>query len=265
MAIEQRSGGAFLVSLAAHAAIAMLVMLATRSTKASHPDTAKVSETTNVRMVWLNKPGPSGGGGGGGNRMKEPPRRAELPGHDARTVPATPSLEAEVSTLSTPAPPDREPVPEVVIPVETLALGTQVLPGAMDAPPDAPTSSQGTGKDGGARTGVGGGDGPGHGRGFGDGLDAGTDGNVYRPGAGVTMPIELRKGMAQYTTEAIRARAQGARSPSNAWCSRTASARTFASSTLSTQRSVWIRRRSKRLRSGSFVRARAAAGRCRYS
>jgi TonB family protein len=30
------------------------------------------------------------------------------------------------------------------------------------------------------------------------------------PGAGVTMPIELRKGMAQYTTEAIRARAQGA-------------------------------------------------------
>jgi periplasmic protein TonB len=210
VAIEQRSGGAFLVSLAAHAAMATLVVLATRSTKASHPDTAKASETTNVRMVWLNKPGPSGGGGGGGNRMKEPPRRAELPGHDARTVPATATLEAQVPTLSTPAPPDREPVPQVVIPVETLALGTQVLPGAMDAPPDAPTSSQGTGKDGGARTGVGGGDGPGHGRGFGDGLDAGTDGNVYRPGAGVTMPIELRKGMAQYTTEAIRARAQGA-------------------------------------------------------
>jgi periplasmic protein TonB len=204
VAIEQRSGRAFLVSLAAHAAMAILVVVATRS--ASHPDT-KASEPT---MVWLNMPGPSGGGGGGGNEMKEPPRRAELPGHDARTVPAKPSLKARASTLSAPAPPDREPAPQVVIPVETLALGTQVLPGAMDAPPAAPTSSQGTGTDGGARTGVGGGDGPGRGRGFGDGLDAGTGGDIYRPGAGVTMPVELRKGMAQYTTEAIRARAQGA-------------------------------------------------------
>ena len=209
MGIEQRPGPAFLVSLAAHAALAALLLFATRATKASHPDTSKTSET-NVRMVWLNKPGPSGGGGGGGNLMKEPPRRAELPGHDARTVPATPSLKAQVPTPSASPPPDREPAPQVVIPVETLALGTQVLPGAMDALPTAPTSSQGTGKDGGARTGVGGGDGPGRGRGFGDGLDAGTDGDIYRPGADVTTPIELRKGMAQYTTEAMRARAQGA-------------------------------------------------------
>ncbi len=206
MAIEQRSGKAFLASLAAHAAMAMLVVLATRSTKASHPDT-KASETTNVRMVWLNKPGPSGGGGGGGNLMKEPPRRAELPGHDARTVPAT---RPRAIDSPAPAPPDREPAPEVVIPVETLALGTQVLPGAMDAPPAAPTRSQGPGNGGGAGSNLGGGDGPGRGRGFGDGLDAGMDGDIYRPGAGVTMPIELRKGMAQYTTEAIRARAQGA-------------------------------------------------------
>jgi TonB family protein len=42
------------------------------------------------------------------------------------------------------------------------------------------------------------------------GWTPGTGGDVYRPGAGVTMPIELRKGMARYTTEAIRARAQGA-------------------------------------------------------
>jgi TonB family protein len=109
-----------------------------------------------------------------------------------------------------PSPPDREPAPQVDIPVETLALGTQVLPGAMDAPPAAPTSSQGTGTDGGAGTGARGGDGPDRGRGFGDGLDAGTDGGGYLPGAGITMPIELRKGMAQYTTEAMRARAQGA-------------------------------------------------------
>ena len=116
-----------------------------------------------------------------------------------------------MSTLSASlAPPDREPAPQVDIPVETLALGTQVLPGAMDAPPAAPTRSQGPGSGGGAGSNVGGGDGSGRGRGFGDGLDAGMDGDIYRPGAGVTMPIELRKGMAQYTTEAIRARAQGA-------------------------------------------------------
>jgi len=135
----------------------------------------------------------------------------ELPGHDALTVPAKPSLKARVSTLSASlTPPDREPTPQVDIPVETLALGTQVLPGAMDAPPAAPTPSQGPGKGGGAGSNIGGGDGPGRGRGFGDGLDAGTDGGVYQVGAGVTMPIELRKGMAQYTTEAMRARVQGA-------------------------------------------------------
>jgi len=204
VAIEQRSGPAFLVSLAAHVAIAVLVVVATRSTKAPHPDTAK----TDVRMVWLIEPGPGGGGGGGGNEMKDPPRRVELPGHDTRTVPAKPDL--KVPTTSALTPPDREPAPQVVIPVETLALGTQVLPGAMDAPPAAPTDSQGSGRDGGAGTGVGLGDGPNRGRGFGDGLDAGTGGNVYQIGAGVTTPIELRKGMAQYTTEAMRARAQGA-------------------------------------------------------
>jgi protein TonB len=164
-------------------------------------------EATNIRTVWLNTPGPGGGGGGGGNQMMEPPRRAELPGRDARTVPAT---RPRTIDSPTPAPPDREPAPQVIIPVETIALGTQILPGAMDALPAAPTRSQGTGKDDGAGTGVGEGDGPGRGRGFGDGRDAGIGGDVAQSGADVTMPIELRKGMAQYTTEAMRARAQGA-------------------------------------------------------
>jgi len=164
-----------------------------------------------MRTVWLPQPGRGRGGGGGGNLMSEPPRRAELPGRDARTVPAKTSRKTQVSRLTaSAAPPDREPAPQVDIPVETLALGTQILPGAMDGLPAAPTRSQGTGKDDGAGTGVGGGDGPNRGRGLGDGPDAGTGGDVYRPGGDVTMPIELRKGMAQYTTEAMRARAQGA-------------------------------------------------------
>ncbi len=39
------------------------------------------------RIVWLSQPGPGGGGGGGGNQMKEPPKKAELPGKDKITVP----------------------------------------------------------------------------------------------------------------------------------------------------------------------------------
>jgi protein TonB len=35
------------------------------------------------------------------------------------------------------------------------------------------------------------------------------DGGPYRPGNDVTMPIEIRKGLAQYTTDAMRARIQG--------------------------------------------------------
>ena len=188
--------------------MAAAVVLATRSTRASHQNASKTPDTTTIRLVWLNTPGPGGGGGGGGNQMQEPPRRAELPGRDARTVPATKPRSIESPTPA--PPPDREPAPQVVIPVETLALGTQILPGAMDAPPEAPTRSQGTGKDDGAGTGVGRGDGRGRGQGFRDGTDAGTGGDVYRPDGDITMPIELRKGLAQYTTEAMRARAQGA-------------------------------------------------------
>jgi periplasmic protein TonB len=207
VAIEQRSGGAFLVSLAAHAAMAVFVVIATRSTTSSRHGAPPTADATPARLVWLAQPGRGGGGGGGGNQMAEPPRRAELPGRDARTIPAT---RPKAIASPTPTPTDRDPVPQVIVPAETFALGTQVLPGAIDELPAAPTSSQGPGKDGGAGTGVGPGIGPGRGRGFGDGLDAGIGGDVYRPGAGVTMPIELRKGMAQYTTEAIRARAQGA-------------------------------------------------------
>ena len=203
MVIERRSGPAFLVSLAAHVAMAAVVVLATRSTRASHQNSAKTPDTATIHMVWL-----PGGGGGGGYQEKEPPRRAELPGRDARTAPATKPRSIDSPT---PAPPDRESAPQVVIPVETLALGTQILPGAMDAPPAAPTASQGSGRDDGTGTGVGPGDGPGRGSGLGDGADAGTGGGpVYQPGSGVTMPIEIRKGLAQYTTEAMRARAQGA-------------------------------------------------------
>jgi len=79
----------------------------------------------------------------------------------------------------------------------------------MSAAPALPTISRGPGNDGGTGTGTGTGDGPGRGRGLGDGLERGTGGDAYHPGGDVTMPIEIRKGTPQYTTEAMRARAQG--------------------------------------------------------
>src|SRR5439155_14395622 len=90
-----------------------------------------------------------------------------------------------------------------------LAAATESLPGAIEAPPGPPTLSQGPGRDGGAGTGTGPGDGPGRGPGLGPGRDGGTDGGGFRPGNGVTQPIEIRKGTPQYTADAIRARIQG--------------------------------------------------------
>jgi TonB family protein len=124
-----------------------------------------------------------------------------------RTVPAA---QPPALNPSAPAQPERDPVPRVIVPAATLAMGTEPLPGAMDAPPAAPTLSQGRGSDDGSGTGKGTGDGPGRGRGIGLGLDRGIGGEAYGPGGDVSMPIEIRKGTPQYTPEAMRARAQGA-------------------------------------------------------
>ena len=196
--------------------------------------------------------------------MKEPPRRVELPGHDARTVPAKPSLKAQVSTLSaSPAPPDREPAPQVDIPVETLAMGTQVLPGAMDAPPAAPTRSQGTVRTVERAPALAAGDGPGRGRGFGDGLDAGTGGDVYRARRRChdADRAPQRHGAIHHGGHARACPGRDHRRVRGA--DRTAYARTFASSAPSIRLSAWIRRRSRRRRSGGSVRACAADWRCR--
>ncbi len=138
--------------------------------------------------------------------MTEPPRRAERPGHDAVTVPA-----AQPRSLE---PPERitkeaEQASAPIIPVVSLASATVSLPGSIDAPPAAPSLSQGPGGGGGAGTGDGTGDGPGRGPGLGPGKNGGTGGEVFQPGSGVSMPVEIRKGTPRYTNEAMRARVQG--------------------------------------------------------
>jgi protein TonB len=193
-----------MASLASHMAIVAVLLLAMRAGKGS-VGIAVQSEPPMPRMVWLPEPGPGGGGGGGGKSEKDPPRQAKLPGHDTVTVPAA----RPRSLNSAPATDEQPPVPQLVIPVATLAASTELLPGAIQAPPGPPTLSHGPGTDGGLGTGHGTGDGPGWGPGLGPGRDGGMDGDVFRPGNGVTMPIEIQKGTPRYTTDAMRARIQG--------------------------------------------------------
>src|SRR5712691_2807611 len=66
---------------------------------------AVTRDQTSAKLVWLAEPGPGGGGGGGGNRSKELPRQAELPGHDALTIPVARRPAVDPATR-----PDAEPV-----------------------------------------------------------------------------------------------------------------------------------------------------------
>ncbi len=163
-----------------------------------------IVDKPNSEIVWLTEPGPGGGGGGGGNQMKEPPRKAELPGKDKITVP--------VEKPPAPKPEIKNEPPKIAqldIPAKTLAAAQDSLPGAIEAPPGPPTLSQGSGTGGGAGTGRGSGIGPGTGSGLGEGTGGGTGGGVYRPGNGVTTPRVLREVRPNYTSDAMRAKVQG--------------------------------------------------------
>ena len=203
--IRRHIGPAFVASLASHIALVAVLLLAMRAGKEPLARVAVQSEAPMPRMVWLGERGPGGGGGGGGEGTKDPPRQAKLPGHDTVTVPAA----RPRSLNSAPTTDEHPPVPQLIIPVATLAASTELLPGAIQAPPGPPTSSHGPGTDGGVGTGHGTGDGPGRGPGLGPGRNGGLGDDVYRPGNGVTMPIEIQKGTPRYTTDAMRARIQG--------------------------------------------------------
>ena len=168
-------------------------------------DAEDLSSTSHI--VFLSEPGPGGGGGGGGNQMKEPPRKAELPGKDKITVPVAKPLVLEAPKQD--KQPEPNPAEQLNIPAKLLASGTESLPGLVEAPPGPPSLSQGSGSGGGAGTGTGTGIGPGSGSGLGPGSGGGTGGGVYRPGSGVTAPVPTASPKPAYTAEAMRARIQG--------------------------------------------------------
>lgn len=168
---------------------------------------ADIPEDLNDRIVWLSQPGPGGGGGGGGNQMKEPPRKAELPGKEKITVP----VETPPPVVPPPQQPKVEPVvtEQLNIPAKTLAAGDEAVAGVIDALPGPPSASLGSGTGTGAGTGSGSGIGSGSGSGLGAGTGGGTGGGVYQPGNGVTLPRVLREVKPQYTSDAMRAKVQG--------------------------------------------------------
>jgi periplasmic protein TonB len=185
--------------------IVVLFVLASRYKPAAAP-VALLPDLANKDIIWLSEPGPGGGGGGGGNKMKEPPRKAELPGKDKITVPVErpPKLEPPKEVKNEP-----NPIEQLNIPAKNLADSQNSLPGAIEAPVGPPTLSQGSGSGGGAGTGTGTGIGPGSGSGLGPGSGGGTGGGAYRPGNGVTTPVVLREVKPQYTSDAMRAKVQG--------------------------------------------------------
>lgn len=203
---QKRIGPAFLASLGSHVAIALVILLFVRyGGQGVHLAGVLPQELPN-QIIWLSQAGPGGGGGGGGNQMKEPPRKAELPGKDKITVPVQ-----KPAPLETPKVAKNEPNPldQLNIPAKNLADSTDSLPGAIEAPTAPPTPSQGSGTGGGAGTGRGSGIGPGTGPGLGPGSGGGAGGGVYQPGSGVSDPRLLTQVRPSYTSEAMRARVQG--------------------------------------------------------
>jgi periplasmic protein TonB len=190
-------------SISAHA---LLFLALVAGVRAPAPMRA-VTDGFTTPLVWINADtGSGGGGGGGGARQKEVPRTAHAPGRDTVTI--DPVRNPPPAPEAVPSPIDR-PMP-IVAPVMPAALGVEPLAGSIATLPSPTSSSHGAGDGGGWGSGRGQGDGPGSGRGLGDGRDGGFGGGPYEAGGDVTMPIEIRKGSPRYTSDAMRAHAQGA-------------------------------------------------------
>jgi periplasmic protein TonB len=194
---------AVIASAVFDAAIVALFVFAGRAQPA-RANASTALDAPGKGLIFLSEPGHGGGGGGGGNRMKEPPRQAQSPGHDATTLPVQrpPSIAA-----SQPIAP--VPVEQLNIPAKDLSSAQNLIPGTIEPPAGPPSISQGPGSRNGAGTGDGTGDGPGRGSGLGPGTIAGFGGEALQPGNDVTRPVLLREVKPAYTSDAMRAHLQG--------------------------------------------------------
>ncbi|MGV3519729.1 energy transducer TonB [Luteitalea sp.] len=207
---RQRFSGAAVASAVAHIAFSLLLFFGIRAVPAGESSALVKPPEPNYQLVFVAEPGPGGGGGGGGNRSPEPPRRVELPGTDRMTVPVAPKTSiTPPKEVEPPKDVEPPPVPQMNIPVQSLASGDVAVAGVIDRTAIPSGSSQGSGSGGGAGTGTGTGVGSGQGSGLGAGFGGGTGGGAYRPGSGVSQPTLISQVKPQYTTEAMRAKIQG--------------------------------------------------------
>jgi len=203
---SQRLAPALATALLLDLAVVALLVFLSRFGPSLDLTPAVLPDEPNERIVWLIQPGPGGGGGGGGNQMREPPRKAELPGKDKITVPVEKPKTLEPPKIAKVEPPPNE---QLNIPAKVLSAGAESLPGAIESPPGPPVASLGSGTGGGAGSGSGAGIGSGSGSGLGAGSGGGTGGGVYQPGNGVTLPRILKEVKPAYTSDAMRAKVQG--------------------------------------------------------
>lgn len=201
---EKRLGGALGASVLSHLGFALCVLVLVRM--APEPAPGALPDLLRNEIVWLVEPGPGGGGGGGGNKMPEPPKKAELPGKEKLTVPATPAAAPQI-TETKPEEPQAEQT--LNIPAKTMGVAMTTSPGALESTQASDLVSQGLGIGGGAGTGAGTGIGSGQGSGLGPGFGGGTGGGAYRPGNGIETPKLVSEVRPNYTAEAMRAKVQG--------------------------------------------------------
>ena len=201
---RQRIAPAAMASAMSHLAAAAIAVVLTSVLPGSRANRAAQQGERADKIVWLSDQRSGRGGGGSGGNMPQPPRRAEMPGRDAITVPVA-------MTRSPDAAADREPDPvrHLTIPAIPTAAGVESLIGAIDAPP-APSLSLGPGRGGETGAGIGHGDGPGIGPGQGSGRGGNEGDGVFQPGGpGISLPYPISEVKPQYTADAMRARVQG--------------------------------------------------------
>jgi protein TonB len=204
--IRGRLGNALSVSLLSHVAGFLLVVFIMSRLAGSNPP-AKTTSQTVPNVTWIAKDDDGlGGGGNSGNDKPEPARTAELPGHEALTVPVTKPLRSDPELTREPPKVEQQ----LQIPAVLTMAGMRELPGIISAlTPVSITDSRGPGTGGPGGDGRGPGSGSGAGSGLGPGRNGGTGGEAYQAGNGVVSPRLISEIKPGYTPEAMRARIQG--------------------------------------------------------
>jgi periplasmic protein TonB len=167
-----------------------------------------------MRLVFVNTPGPGGGGGGGGALQKRPPPKAERKGRSTVSSPLPPrqrpiAVEPPPRPALEPPPTlTSEPMPVVSAPIVQAPAEDRDRAGLFQEA-RAESQSRGPGVGGGVGSGTGTGIGEGTGNGVGPGSGGGTGGGPFRPGSGIEAPRLLREVRAAYTDEARRRAVEG--------------------------------------------------------